>query len=426
MGKALRVLMVDDSEVFPLLLLGELKRGGYEPAYERVNTPEAMAAALDGHVWNLILSDYTMPHFSAPAALQLVQNRGLDLPFIVVSEAIGEELAAQMMKAGASDYISKTNLIRLVPAIEWALREAEDHRKRNRVERERRLMEGQLRQAQKLESIGQLAAGIAHEINTPTQYIGDNTRFLKDAFIDLIEVFQVVEQMVAAGAPPDQVGQLFLQLQQAASRADLGYLALEIPKAIQQSLEGVERVARIVRAMKEFSHPGTEGKAPTDLNKAIESTLTVSRNEWKYVAELVTEFDPVLPAVPCLLGEFNQVILNLVVNAAHAIADVVGDGGKGKGILTVKTRRDGDWAEVRIGDTGTGIPESVRDKIFDPFFTTKGVGKGTGQGLAIAHAVVVEKHGGSITLETEVGRGTTFIIRLPIKVQTVPSTKNAA
>jgi PAS domain S-box-containing protein len=281
-------------------------------------------------------------------------------------------------------------------------------------EEQRQNMEIQLRHAQKMESIGQLAAGIAHEINTPTQYIGDNARFLKDAFLDLIEVFQLVEQMVAAGAPPDAAGELFQQLQQAAAQADLGYLAMEIPKAIQQSLEGVERVARIVRAMKEFSHPGAEGKAPADLNKAIESTLTVSHNEWKYVADLVTDFDPALPAVPCLLGEFNQVILNLVVNAAHAIADVVEDASKGKGTLTVRTRRVGDWAEIRIGDSGTGIPEKIRAKIFDPFFTTKEVGKGTGQGLAIAHAVVVDKHGGDITFETEIGRGTVFVIRLPL------------
>jgi signal transduction histidine kinase len=189
----------------------------------------------------------------------------------------------------------------------------------------------------------------------------------------------------------------------------------EIPKAIQQSLEGVERVATIVRAMKEFSHPGTGQKSAVDLNHAIESTITVARNEWKYVAEVVTHFEPTLPQVPCLAGEFNQVVLNLIINATHAIADVVGDGAKGKGLITITTRQDKSWAEIRIQDTGAGIPEKIRNRIFEPFFTTKGVGKGTGQGLAISRSVIVDKHGGTIAFESQVGKGTTFIIRLPIQ-----------
>ena len=279
---------------------------------------------------------------------------------------------------------------------------------------ERDKMEIQLRHAQKLESIGQLAAGIAHEINTPTQYIGDNTRFVRDACGDLFKL--VVEQgrlftAARAGAVP---AELLDAVEAAAKLADVEYLTAEVPRALEQSLEGVGRVSKIVRAMKEFSHPGSTEKTPTALNKAIESTVTVCRAEWKYVAELVTEFDAALPPVPVLPGEFNQIILILVVNASHAIADVVGDGAKGKGTITVSTRRDGEWAEIRIRDTGTGIPEKARGKIFEPFFTTKGVGKGTGQGLAIAHSVVVGKHGGTIHFETETGKGTTFVIRLPL------------
>jgi PAS domain S-box-containing protein len=280
---------------------------------------------------------------------------------------------------------------------------------------EQKLLESQLAQAQKLESIGQLAAGIAHEINTPTQYVGDNTRFLQEAFEELLRLQEryaaLVEAAKAGPVPPEMLE----EIEEAMDEADIEYLSAEIPKAIQQSLEGVERVATIVRAMKDFSHPGVEEKTATDINKAIESTITVARNEWKYVADVVTDFDPSLPLVPCLAGELNQAILNIIINAAHAIADVVGDGSNGKGTISVKTRRDGDCVEVRISDTGTGIPEGARSKIFDPFFTTKDVGKGTGQGLAITHSVIVQKHGGSITFETEVGKGTTFIIRLPIK-----------
>lgn len=283
----------------------------------------------------------------------------------------------------------------------------------------RRTLEAQLVQAQKLESIGQLAAGIAHEINTPTQYVGDNTRFLQEAFGDLSKVQAKYDQLLEA-VKTDAIGEdLVTGIEATTQEVDMEYLKEEIPKAIQQSLDGVQRVAKIVRAMKEFSHPDADEKTPIDLNHAIESTITVARNEWKYVAEMVTEFNPELPLVPCLPGEFNQVILNITVNAAHAIAAVVGDGAEGKGTITIRTRLDGDWAEVQISDTGQGIPEEMRARIFDPFFTTKKVGKGTGQGLAIVHNVVVEKHGGTITFESEVGKGTTFIVRLPINASTI-------
>ena len=275
-------------------------------------------------------------------------------------------------------------------------------------------MEVQLRHAQKMESIGQLAAGIAHEINTPTQYIGDNTRFLQDAFADLNRLLTQYQRLFEATKANSVTPELVADVAEAAERADAEYLCGEIPKSIEQSLEGIERVAKIVRAMKEFSHPGTEEKSLLDLNKAIDSTLVVARNEWKYVADVVTNFDPTLPLVPCLPGEFNQVILNLVINATHAIGDVVGKTGKTKGTITISTKRQDDWAEIRVRDTGTGIPEHVRGRLFEPFFTTKGVGKGTGQGLAISHSVIVDKHGGSVSFETEMGKGTTFIVRLPI------------
>ncbi|MEN6439516.1 MAG: PAS domain S-box protein [Syntrophobacter sp.] len=279
---------------------------------------------------------------------------------------------------------------------------------------ERRLLERQLVQAQKLESIGQLAAGIAHEINTPTQYVGDNTRFLLDAFTDLerlLDKYAAIPAEIQSGKP---VEELIQEMASAEEEADLEYLREEIPRAIQQSLEGVERVSRIVGAMKEFSHPGTTEKAAIDINKAIESTITVARNEWKYVADLVTDLDTTMPFIFCLPGEVNQVILNMIINAAHALADAHdGEPGK-KGTITVSTHNLGDRAEIHITDTGTGIPENIRSRIFDPFFTTKEVGKGTGQGLAIAHSVIVEKHGGSISFETEMGKGTTFIVSLPI------------
>jgi two-component system, NtrC family, sensor kinase len=292
---------------------------------------------------------------------------------------------------------------------------ARDITERTKAEEERRQMEVQLRHAQKMESIGQLAAGIAHEINTPTQYIGDNTQFVQDAFRDLTVLLEAQGRLLEAAKQGAISAELVAEVEAAAAAADVEYLSEEIPKAIEQSLHGVQRVSKIVGAMKEFSHPGTGEKSAVDLNRAIESTLTVATNEWKYVADVVLDLDAGLPPVVCLPGEFNQVILNIVVNASHAIGDVVGDGSKGKGTITVITRQDGDDVEIRICDSGTGMPDHIRARIFDPFFTTKEVGRGTGQGLAIAHSVIVDKHGGTIHVESEVGKGTTFVLRLPIR-----------
>lgn len=271
-------------------------------------------------------------------------------------------------------------------------------------------LEQQLVQAQKLESIGQLAAGIAHEINTPTQYVGDNTRFVKDAFDDIGTLFDKLAELQASesGVVSTRV------LGDVLAEADVEYLRDEIPKALAQSLEGVERVAKIVRAMKEFSHPAQE-KTLVDLNAAIQSTLTVATSEYKYVADVETDFDPDLPQVNCLPGEFNQVILNMIVNAAHAISDALGEHPDTKGVIRIATRKVNGWAEIEISDTGCGMPEDVKARIFDPFFTTKEVGKGTGQGLNIAHNVVINKHDGQIKVESEPGKGTCFTIRLPLE-----------
>lgn len=277
---------------------------------------------------------------------------------------------------------------------------------------ERNALESQLRHAQKLESVGQLAAGIAHEINTPTQFVSDNLTFLQDAWqaiYALLELYRNAMQNAAGALPPEVAA----TLDEAARNCDFEFLAVEVPRAIGQSLDGARRVAEIVRAMKEFSYPDSAGKAAADLNRAIESTIIVARNEWKYVAKIATDFDPSLPPVMCYPGDINQVILNLLVNAAHAIKEKSAEAEMGQ--ITVRTRRKDTFAEIAVTDTGTGIPEAIRSRIFDPFFTTKEVGKGTGQGLALAHNVIVKKHGGKIWFETEMGCGSTFLIELPIQ-----------
>lgn len=271
----------------------------------------------------------------------------------------------------------------------------------------------QLLRSQKLESIGQLAAGIAHEINTPIQYVGDNNRFLESAFHQLSTMLDAAAALVEDTTPGGPRPELLESLRQATRGAEWWYYRTEIPVAVSQSLDGISRVAAIVRAMKEFSHASPTAKSAVDLHHTIDNTVTISRNEWKYVANVVTEFDPALPHVTCLPGEISQVILNLVVNAAHAIGDSRKDSDE-KGTITITTRHAVDHVEIRVKDSGTGIPQEIRNKIFDPFFTTKPVGKGTGQGLSLAYRIVVERHKGTIDFETEVGKGTTFVVRLPL------------
>lgn len=274
---------------------------------------------------------------------------------------------------------------------------------------ERQQLESELRQAQKLESVGQMASGIAHEINTPIQFVGDSVHFLKDAFGDLAPLLEQYQSLKNADASHAAQVEKVAALEE---EADLEFILEEVPPALARALEGIERVATIVRAMKEFAHPGAATMAPSDLNQAIETTATVAKNEYKYVADLELELGD-LPAVPCQIGEINQVILNLIVNAAHAIEDRLA-GSEERGRIGIKTSIDGGFAVIEIGDNGGGIPDEVLERIFDPFFTTKEVGRGSGQGLAIGHNVIVEKHGGTLEVETEIGTGTRFFIRLPL------------
>jgi PAS domain S-box-containing protein len=277
---------------------------------------------------------------------------------------------------------------------------------------ERWRLESDLAQAQKLESVGRLAAGVAHEINTPIQFVSDSVTFVRGAVADLFAVLKAYQELPRRLDDPAALAAAAADALRAEEDNDLAYIMEHAPTSLDRALDGLERVTKIVRSMKQFAHPDRKEKSPVDLNAALLSTLTIARNEYKYVAELETNFGAIPPVV-CHAGEINQVVLNIVVNAAHAIADAVA-GTDRKGKITVSTRKSGDQVEIAIGDTGPGIPEAIRQRIFDPFFTTKEVGRGTGQGLAIARNVITEKHGGSLTFDTELGRGTTFHIVLPV------------
>jgi len=274
----------------------------------------------------------------------------------------------------------------------------------------RKRLEVELRHAQKLESVGRLAAGVAHEINTPVQFVSDNLPFLEEAVEAGRRLRARFRELLDRAVAADSVK---LDEVTAAERdTEIEYFDEEVPRALAQTRDGVQRVATIVRAMKEFAHTDGGGRRRADLNHALASTITVARNEFKYVAEVQTEFGDI-PEVSCNLGDLNQAFLNVLVNAAHAIADVVGSSGQ-LGLIRVRTALDEGSVVITISDSGAGIPDELHAHIFEPFFTTKEVGRGTGQGLAIARSVVVDRHAGQLTFHSRLGEGTTFEIRLPV------------
>jgi two-component system NtrC family sensor kinase len=271
-----------------------------------------------------------------------------------------------------------------------------------------------LLQAQKMESIGQLAAGIAHEINTPTQFVSDNINFLRGSFAPLFQLLDLAQGIADAAKSGAIAPGMVSAFAAATDEADLNFMREQIPMALDQSADGLARIATIVKAMKTFSHSPGETIQPENLEVIARTAVIVCQNEWKTVADLKIEVAPGMPLVPCLRDEIGQLVLNLVVNSCHAISARKAKGDPADGQITIAIDCGGRNAELRFTDNGAGIPEAIRNRVFDPFFTTKPVGVGTGQGLAIAYSTVVERHHGQITLESEVGRGTCFLVRLPL------------
>ena len=265
-----------------------------------------------------------------------------------------------------------------------------------------------LLQADKLAAVGQLAAGIAHEINTPAQYVGDNIRTIGEFFTSMTHLLDYCRDLL------QQTGQteLLNQLHEHEEQEDLEFILEDAPLALKQSLEGMDQIVRIVQAMKGFAHIDQSQSAEININLLLENTLLITHNSYKYLADLETCFGE-LPTIECFPGELNQVFLNIIINAAHAIEE----SHKGRGKITIQTTTTQDGVEIRISDTGNGIPEAIRNRIFDPFFTTKEVGKGTGQGLNIAYRIINQQHFGNINFTSEIGVGTTFIINLHRRLQ---------
>ena len=400
MNTPLRVLIVEDSEDDTILLVEGLRRGGYGPTFERVDTPAAMTAALKtpvyggsgGQTWDIVISDYSMPHFSGFAALKLLKESGFDLPFIILSGAIGEETAVEVMRAGAHDYIMKDNLARLIPAIERELREAEVRREHRRAEEElqeskRRLEETlaelkatqqQIIQQERLHALGQMASGIAHDFN--------NTMMPILGYSEMMLMFP----------------QTLADSEKATSYLELINTAAKDAK-------------KIVSRLREFYRPRGEDEIfmPINLNQLVKQVIELTKPKWKEQAQasgITINVEADLQKIPYIMGsevELREVVTNVIFNAVDAMPK--------SGTITISTRCDGKHVVFEVSDTGGGMTEEFKQRCFEPFFSTKG-GCGTGLGLAIVYGII-QRHEGKIEIESAPDKGTTFIIRLPFQME---------
>jgi signal transduction histidine kinase len=371
MSRQLSALIVEDNEQDATLLVRELRRGGYDLSFDRVETPDAMCAALDKRTWDIVLSDYSMPRFSAPAALALVRERNLDLPFIIISGTIGEETAVASLRAGAHDFMVKGSLARLLPAIGREMREADLRAEKKRIQE-------QLLISERMASVGLLAASVAHEINNPLAILVSNLEFASEQVNGFMANAPDIEGIGALAAP------------------------------LRDAQEAAERVRLIVRDLKVFSRSeDVETRGPVDIRSALESAIRMTSNEVRHRARLTRDYGDLAP-VNGNESRLGQVFLNLILNAAQAIPE--GDAANNE--IKIVTRMDSsDRVAIEFHDTGAGIPPDVLPHIFDAFFTTKAAAIGTGLGLAICHRIVAG-HDGEISVKSRTGSGTVFRIVL--------------
>lgn len=286
--------------------------------------------------------------------------------------------------------------------------------RRKEAENKQRRLEENLNEARKFEALGTLASGVAHEINTPIQYVSDNVRFLKDSLADLLSLTELYRSFVGHVAETGKTSDLITRIECREEEVDLDFLLGDVTDAAEQSLQGLSQVATIVKAIKEFAHPGSEERSQVDLNELVENTLAVSKNRWKHVADLDVDLQDDLPSVEAYPGQISQALLNLVTNAADALETTR----SGRGRIGITTRMHVTGVELRVTDNGCGMDEATRKRIFDPFFTTKDVGKGTGQGLAIVYKIITDHHKGRITCNSQEGCGSEFILQIPIHAGT--------
>jgi signal transduction histidine kinase len=395
------ILLIEDDALSRAVVRSALKDRCH--LYEEFDGPSGLELLHRTPV-DLVLLDIVMPGMTGFEVCEYIKARSQNdeyLPVLMLTALSSQDDRNAGLLAGADDFLKKPiDRQELMLRVDAFIRLRRQDQRIRRQNGERQVLEHQLQQARRLESIGRFAAGIAHEISTPTQFVRDSLCTVRQGVAELLRLLGLQR----ASSDPAAAGP---------ATGSLARLLEGLPAALERSTRGIDRIADIVLAMTTFAHPTQKEMTDVDLNQAIIASLTIASFEYKYVADVETELGD-LPSVRCHMGEINQVLVNLLVNAADAITEVVKSSGA-RGTITVRSHAEGGTAVVRISDTGAGIPEAVRGKVFDAFFTTKGPGKGTGQGLALARAVVVDKHGGALTFESVAGRGTTFTIRLPIQ-----------
>ncbi|TPV95891.1 MAG: response regulator [Myxococcales bacterium FL481] len=424
MVESMKVLCADDDRVWQKILGRRLPAWGFEPLLVS-NGTEAEAVLCGDAPPPIALLDWNMPGQPGPDICAAVRARGAEpyIYLILVTGRTSKQDVVQALGAGADDFLSKPvdpgelehrlRVARRFVDLQTSLIESRNRLVREVKERER--AEAELGHAQKLEAVGQLASGIAHEINTPIQFIGDSVVFLGECLTGYRTALDRYREFAATFDDAEQHRAALESLRACEEELDIAFFDEEAEAATDRTTQGVQRVASIVAAMKGFARGDHREMAPGDINKAVRDTLVVARNEYKYIADVETDLEEI-PSVVCHLGDICQVLLNLIVNAAHAIQDKHEPSAETRGKIRVQTSHDktADRVLIRVSDDGTGIPDDVLGRIFDPFFTTKEIGRGTGQGLALAHAVVVDKHRGTLDVESEVGVGTKFVLSLPI------------
>lgn len=426
----MHIIVCEDNIVIEKLVGSFLEKKGHHVFCEP--DPEAALRLLENnHDIRIVISKWLFKEMRGDAFYRSIKKGryGRYIYIIALTAADNKAEMLDIFKSGADDYLTKpVDVQELNARLSVAARIVNLERKHAKSLQNARELNTQLHRAhddlkksharllqqEKLSSLGQLAGGIAHEINTPIQFINSNIQFMQDAFSDrdtLLQKYGGLECMLKTGGPIEPALQ---EIKTFARDIDLDYLNREIPAALSQVKDGMQQIASIVQALKEFSQPyASDQEKPVAINDVIENVLTVSHNQWAEVAEVTTCYEPSLPMVSCVPGDLSQALLNILINAVQAIADTM-SGEPTKGTIIISTGYSGSHAEIRISDNGPGIPAEIRDKIFDPFFTTREVGKGAGQGLTIAYSVITQKHKGELLVETEPGKGTTFIIRLPL------------
>ena len=403
--KSNRVLLIEDDPQAAELTKILLNEGTQRYDVLHASTlQEALRQASD-ETLHVVLMDLSLPDSRGIETFRTFHAAFPDLPVVILTGVWDEEIGIEAMKDGAQDYLLKgqDDLYGLSRVLRYAM-----ERKRTITETTR--LQNLLYEQNKMEALGILTGGIAHEINTPVQFVTNNLQFMK---LTLPRFLELAEE------PSDANGD-----QATARRGEWERLTAEYQAALDDSLEGLNRVISIVHEMNVYSHTGQEHPMPCDINRAIMSAVTLTRNEWKNIARMDLDLAPDIPLVPCLFQEFSQAMLNLIVNAVHAISDSRARG-KSDGVIAIRSCLSHDQVEIWIRDTGDGIPEAIQSKIFTPFFTTKTPGKGSGRGLAMVRKVIQEKHGGTITFQSKSGEGTTFMIRLPMSKPVLHDTETA-